>query len=114
MDLSSAVRDITEVIISIFNNIPIIRQLVGILLTLLLPGFAWTLILFHGITHLERLVLSFGISMAFTTLSILFSNVIFGIKITGLNAVVTILLITLIPLIIFLYKRYLNNKRTDN
>lgn len=77
-----------------------------------LPGFAWTLVFFSGkqVNIVERTALSFGLSIAIVTLSILVLNRLFGVSITGFNAVLVILVITIIPVVIYYLKRYIRGK----
>ena len=72
-----------------------------------LPGFAWTLVFFSGkqINIIERLALSLGLSIAVVTLSILALNRLIGLGITGSNAVLVIIAVTIIPVIIYYLKR---------
>jgi len=75
------------------------RAILAVILVFFVPGFAWTLVLFRKLDIPERLALSIGLSIALVTLSILVANVVFKIPISGLSALVIILLITVIPLI---------------
>ena len=81
--------------------VSIIRAVLGIIFVFFVPGFAWTLVLFKQITHLERLVLSFALSLALVTLSMLGLNAVINMSITGLNAFLTIFFLTIIPLVIY-------------
>ena len=83
-----------------------IRVILASILIFILPGFAWTLVLFHKLSIPERIVLSFGLSIATGTLSILVLNLLLGLKINFLNTVIVIIVITLIPLAIYFFRRY--------
>ncbi len=85
------------------EGLPIIRAILGVILVFFLPGFAWTLVFFRGkqINVIERIALSFGLSIAVVTLSILFLNIVVGIRVTGLNSVLIIIAITVIPIVIY-------------
>jgi uncharacterized membrane protein len=74
-----------------------------------LPGFAWTLVFFTGkqVNIVERIALSFGLSIAMVTLAIFASNWLVGIKITGTNSLFIIVVLTLIPLAYYCVKRFL-------
>ena len=77
-----------------------IRAIIGTLMVFFLPGFAWTLVLFRGISNLERVVLSFVLSISFVSLIIVFTNLVFKIRINTLSSFLTIFLVTIIPLAI--------------
>ena len=68
-----------------------------------LPGFAWTLVFFRGrqINIIERLALSFGLSIALVVLSIMALNLVIGVRITGLNSLLIIVAVTVVPLIYY-------------
>lgn len=89
------------------ESLPVIRGIVGFILVFFVPGFAWTLVFFKQVNILERIALSFGLSIAGVTLSILTLNKLIGIRITGLNSVLIILVITVVPIVIY----YLNRLR---
>jgi uncharacterized membrane protein len=74
------------------------------------PGFVWTLALFRNIKVIERIGISIGISIAAVTLGVLILNLIFGVNIAGTNALVTIGIITVIPLLVYLIRRHSNRK----
>ena len=91
--------------------VSVIKAVFGIILVFFVPGFTWTLVLFKQITHLERLVLSFALSLALVTLSILGLNVAINMKITGLNAFLTILMLTITPLAIYSTQRHKQKRK---
>lgn len=101
MDLSQ----LREGFLSFLNEIPFLRAIAGGIIVFFLPGFAWTLVLFKKINNVERIALSVGLSIAVVTLSVLVVNLLFKVRITGTNALITILVITAILLIIYLIKR---------
>ena len=88
----------------------VIRAILALILVFILPGFAWTLVFFNKISRIERAALSFGLSIAAVTLSILVLNVLFGMRINGVNALLTIFVITVIPLAIYFVRRYLTRQ----
>jgi len=94
-------------LLSFAEEIPVIRAILGVILVFFLPGFAWTLVFFKKLTIIERIALSVGLSIASVTLSIIVLNVLFGIRISGPNALVTIIVITVIPVGIYCLRRYL-------
>ncbi len=83
------------------------RAILGIVLMFFLPGFAWTLVFFRQITLLERFVLSVGLSIAIVTLSILALNILVGIRITGFNSLLIIITVTVIPLVFYYLRRFM-------
>lgn len=94
--------------IPIIEDVPVIRVILASILVFFLPGFAWSLVFFHkNISIIERIVIAIGMSIALVTLSILALNLLFDVEINGLNAVITISVLTVIPLIIYLLRRYL-------
>ncbi len=107
MDWLSAIKEIIGSAVSFFDSLSAIRVILGFILVFFLPGFAWTLVFFSGkqINIIERLALSLGMSIATVTLSILVLNKIIGIRITGSNAVLVIIVVTIIPLVIYYLKR---------
>ncbi len=92
---------------SFVESLSVIRGILGFILVFFIPGFAWTLVFFRQVNVLERIALSFGLSIAVVTLSILILNKLIGIRITGLNSVLIILVITIVPVVIY----YLNRLR---
>ena len=89
----------------IIDQAPVIRALVGFILVFFLPGFAWTLVFFRQVTAIERIALSFGLSIAIVALGSLSVNQLLGINITGINALLGILVVTAIPAAIYLLRR---------
>ena len=73
------------------------------------PGFAWTLVFFNRrqINVIERIVLSFGLSIAVVTLSIFSLNILIGVRITGLNSILIIIGITIIPVALYYLNRFI-------
>jgi len=109
------VEEILNLILPFFNDAPAVRAILGLILVFFLPGFAWTLILFSGrqINALERLALSFGLSIAIVTLGILALNILLNVRITGTNSVLIILAITIIPTVWYCLKRIFRNQSDD-
>jgi uncharacterized membrane protein len=89
---------------------PVVQAIAAFVLVFLLPGFAWTLVFFKKITILERAAFSFGLSIVVVTLAVLALNVLLHVKITGTNALITIIVMTVIPVVIYLVKKYLRHK----
>jgi len=111
MEVLSPIKELFNWAVPVLDNVPVIRAILGIILVFFAPGFAWTLVLFKQINHIERLVLSFGLSLALVTLSMLGLNAVVHMRITGLNALLTILLLIFIPLIIYIRPRYIQKRK---
>ncbi len=107
MDWFSPIRQIFEFAFPFLERLPAVRALLGFILVFFLPGFAWTLVFFKQINIIERIALSFGLSIAVVTLSILTLNVLLGIRITGLNSVLIIIVVTIIPVVFYYLKRFI-------
>jgi len=112
MDWLSPIKDLVDFIFPFLERLSVIRALLGFILIFFLPGFAWTLVFFKGkqINVIERIALSFGLSIASVTLSIFALNLLFGIRITGFNSAMVILTITTIPLILYYLNKYLGKQ----
>jgi uncharacterized membrane protein len=103
--------DFSQSIIPLIEDVPVIRIILASILVFFLPGFAWSLVFFYkNINIIERIALSIGLSIALVTLSVLALNVLLDVRINGFNAVVTIVVITVIPFGIYLIRRYLMHK----
>ena len=113
MDVISPIKELFNWAVPVIDTVPVIRAILGIILVFFAPGFAWTLVLFKQINHIERLVLSFGLSIALVTLSVLGLNVAINMRITGLNALLIILLLIIIPLIIYFTRRYVHKRKIE-
>ncbi len=113
MDWLAPLKDTFDFVPRLLQSVPVIRAVLGLILVFFLPGFAWTLVFFRQINPLERVTLSLGLSIAIVTLSILSLNILVGIRITGVNSVLIIILLTIIPLAIY-YLRRLMRTRSNN
>ncbi len=98
-------------ILRILEQLPLIRAIVGLVLVLFLPGFAWTLLLFRQINIIERITLSLGLSIVVVTLSILVTNRLMSIQINGLNSALIIIVVTILPLIAYYLNRLIKRHR---
>ena len=110
MDWLSPIRQILEFVFPFLERLPAIRAILGFILVFFLPGFAWTLIFFKQVNIIERIALSFGLSIAVVTLSILILNVLIGVRITGLHSLLIIIAVTIIPLTFYYLKRFVKGK----
>lgn len=115
MEWLSPIRGVFELILPFLDRLPAIRAILGFVLVFFLPGFAWTLIFFNNrqINIIERLALSFGLSIAVVTLSVLVLNRVIGMRITGFNAVLVIGTVTIVPLILYFLRRVMG-RQGDN
>ena len=110
MDWLSPIKGILEFAFPFLERLSIIRALLGLILVFFVPGFAWTLVFFRQINILERIVLSIGLSIALVTLSLFALNKLVGIAITGLNAVLVIIFITIIPVAFYYLNRTIRGR----
>lgn len=81
--------------------ISLLRMVLGSIFVLFIPGFAWSFAFFkkEEIDVIERIALSFGLSIALVPLSVFYLNYLFHIKITALNSFLVIIVLTVIPLV---------------
>jgi uncharacterized membrane protein len=98
VDWLAPVGDIFGFTLPFLDSVPAVRAIIGFVLVFFLPGFAWTLVFFRQLDLVARIALSVALSIAVVTLSILALNVLFGVRITGLNSLVIIAVVTLIPI----------------
>ncbi|MDD5493044.1 MAG: hypothetical protein PHV60_10270 [bacterium] len=103
----AVIQEFINIILPFFDSVPAIRGVIGFLVVFVAPGFAWTLVIFDfkRINMLERMVLSTGISIASVTLCILSLNLLFNVRITGINSMLAILVLTALPLVWYFIKR---------
>lgn len=82
------------------DPLTLIRMILGSIFVLFIPGFAWTFAFFerNEIDSIERIALSFGLSIALVPLTIFYLNYMFSMKITALNSFVVIFLLTATPI----------------
>ena len=105
MDWLSPIRELFGFVFPFLERVPIIRAILGFILVFFLPGFAWTLVFFKQVNVIERIALSFGLSIAVVTLSIIILNVLLGTRITGFNSLLIIIIVTIIPLVFYYLKK---------
>lgn len=82
-----------------------IRLIFGTLFVLFLPGLAWSFVFFKKgeIDVIERIALSFGLSIAIVPLTVFWLNYFLGVKITLLN--VSLVILALIALALGIIKK---------
>jgi uncharacterized membrane protein len=95
-----------ESLLSFAEKLPVIRAILGFVLVFFLPGYAWTLVFFNRVNNIERIALSFGLSIALVTLCVIVLNLLFDVRINGINALLTIIVMTLVPAGIYLFRRF--------
>ena len=111
MDWLSPIRELVGFIFPFLERLPIIRAILGFALVFFLPGFAWTLVFFKRISVIERVVFSFGLSIVLVTLSLLFANRLFGIRITGFNSALVIIMVTILPLAVYYLNKLVGRRK---
>ena len=116
MDWLSPLRDLSEFALPLLDHVPVVRAILAFILVFFLPGFAWSLVFFYGklISVIERIVLSFGLSIALVTLSIFGLNLLMGGKITGFNSVLVIIGVTIIPISFYFLRKFISSRRGDS
>ena len=113
MDWLSPIGDMAGFAFPFLERVPVIRAVLGFGLVFFLPGFAWTLVLFRQIGPVERVALSLALSFASVTLSLLAMNMLFGMRINGLNAVLIIIVVTVIPLALYYVTRRVKQRKEN-
>jgi uncharacterized membrane protein len=85
-----------------------LRLVFGGIFILLAPGFAWSYVFFRHrkIDWIERLALSFGLSIALVPLAVFWLNWIFDMKITLLSSSLTVIGLIFISGIFILAQKY--------
>lgn len=85
----------------------ILRAIFGSIFVLFVPGFAWSFVFFNReqINIVERITLSFGLSIALVVLSIFLLNGLADVAITEVSSAVTIASLTIIALLCYYLKR---------
>ena len=105
MDWLSPIKELFGFVFPILEQVPVLRAILGFVLVFFLPGFAWTFVFFKQINVVERVTLSVGLSIALIVLSLMSLNVLFGMRINGLNAVLVIAAITILAVGVYYLKR---------
>ncbi len=111
MDWLSPIRELFGFVFPFLERLPVIRAILGFILVFLLPGFAWTLVFFKRINVIERVTFSFALSIVVVTLSIFSVNRLLGIRITGFNSALVIIVVTILPVIAYYLNRFIKRKR---
>jgi uncharacterized membrane protein len=84
-----------------------LRIFFGSVFILFVPGFAWSYVFFarKNIDWIERIALSFGLSIALVPLTVFWLNWLFHVKITLLNTSLVVCGLTAIPVLYILITR---------
>jgi len=96
--------------------IEILRVIFGSMFVLFLPGFVWSYVFFEKgkIDEIERIALSFGLSIALVPLAVFWLNWIFKVKINLINTSLVILaLIGIAAGILYIRREKESNEVTD-
>ena len=110
--IMEAIAGIFPIFLSIFDDVPIIRAILSGVLVFFIPGFAWTFVFWNksSISYIERIVLSFGLSIALVTLSVVATYYLLDISINMVNSIIIIAIVTAIPLVWCLLRRFIWNR----
>ena len=111
MDWLSPIKEFFGFVFPFLERLPVIRAILGFILVFFLPGFAWTFVFFGQIKVLERITLSFALSIVVVTLSLLFATRLSGLRITGINSVLVILVVTILPVVAYYLNRFIKQRR---
>ncbi len=111
MDWLSPVEDLAGFAFPILERVPVIRAILGFILVFFLPGFSWTLLFFRQINILERVALSLAMSIAIVTLSLFIVNFLFKVPLTGLNTVLIILFLIILPVFLYYLNKFVRRRR---
>jgi len=111
MDWLSPIREVFEFIFPFLEKLSIIRAILGFTLVFFLPGFAWTFVFFRQINIIERVTLSLALSVVVVTLSLLFVNLLIGIRISGLNVTLVIIVVTILPVAAYYLNRFIRRRK---
>ena len=111
MDWLSPIRELLGFVFPFLERLPAIRAILAFILVFFLPGFTWTLVFFRQINVIERITLSFGLSIVVVTLSLLLVSRLTGVRITGLNSTMVIVGITIVPVLAYYLNRLIRRRR---
>ena len=91
----------------------VLRIIFGSVFVLFLPGLVWTFVFFDRdeIDVIERVALSFGLSIALVPLVVFYLNFGFGLKISFVNTSLTILGLIATGIVLYAAKKMRKAKR---
>jgi len=107
-------EQILDLAVPFLDSIPAVRAVLGFILVFFLPGFAWTFVFFKQLNIIERAALAIGLSIALVTLVIIVLDVLLHVKITGVNSLLVIIVLAIIPVVIYYLKRLLGKRSPDS
>jgi uncharacterized membrane protein len=89
------------------NAMEALRIIFGGLFILFVPGFTWSYVFFFRkkIDWIERIALSFGLSIALVPLCIFWLNWLFHMKVSLPNTSLTVCVLTAIPVLYLFFTR---------
>jgi len=111
VDWLSPIRELFGFTFPFLERLPVVRAILGFILVFFLPGFAWSLVFFRQLRVLERIVLSLVLSIVVVTLSLIFVDRLTGIRITGFNSVLIIILVTILPVVAYYLNKFIRRRR---
>ncbi len=111
MDWLSSITEPFGFAFAFLKPLSIIRAILGFILVFFLPGFAWTIVFFRRLNVIERVTLSFALSIVVVTLSLIFINRLIGLRITGFNSALVIIVITILPIVAYYLNRLIKRRR---
>jgi uncharacterized membrane protein len=83
-----------------------LRATGSFLLIFIIPGLVWTLVIFRKLHIMERIVLSFGLSIAIVTLIVLAPNRAMGVPVTATNALISVVAVTGVALLLYALRKF--------
>jgi uncharacterized membrane protein len=83
-----------------------LRAIGGFLFVFILPGFVWTLVTFRKLQIIERVIVSFGLSIAIVALVVYVPNITMGIIICGINTLISTAAITVAALLLYTLRQF--------
>jgi uncharacterized membrane protein len=91
------------------DALDIVRIIFGSVFVLFVPGYAWSYVFFGRgkIDLVERLALSFGLSIALVPLTVFWFNWVFHVQITLVNTCLIVCGITIIAIVWFYARKRL-------
>jgi uncharacterized membrane protein len=95
-----------DFVVPFAERLPVLRGIIGFIVVFFLPGFAWTFVFFNRVNVIERIVLGMGLSIVIVTMSVLVLHLLLGMKITGINSLVTIAIIIVAAVAAYYTKKF--------
>lgn len=91
-----------------FETYEIARIVLGLAFVLFVPGFVWSYVFFSRgeIDLIERIALSFGLSIVLIPLTVFWLNWLLHIPINLVNVTIVVAVLTVIPIIHFYLKHH--------